>query len=66
MGDGVIMMTEAICMNDGITKMTEVGCIFDGVTLRKMTEVTWWTDAHGNPEYEGSPAQCARQPLLKK
>ena len=62
-GDGVIMMTGAICMYDGIIRMTEVGCIEDGITLRKMTEVTWWTDAHANPKKEGSPAQCARQPL---
>ena len=53
MGDGIIMMTGAICMDDGIIRMTEVGCIEDGITLRKMTEK------------EGSPAQCASQPLLK-
>ena len=33
-GDGVIMLTGAICMNDGVMRMTEVGCIEDGVTLR--------------------------------
>ena len=41
MGDGVIMMTGAICMYDGIIRMTEVGCIEDGITLRKITGVTW-------------------------
>ena len=41
MGDGVIMMTGAICMDDGIRRMTEVGCIVDRITLRKMTGVTW-------------------------
>ena len=65
MGDGVIMLTGAICMDDGVMRMTEVGCIEDGITLRKMTEVTWWTDTHTNPKKEGPPAQCARQPLLK-
>ena len=40
MGDGVIMLTGAICMDDGVIRMTEVGCIEDGITLRKMTGVT--------------------------